>query len=485
MKGYTLRLFFKALIPVAFVAIVFSGCARKDDPGDGGQVTSEPAELTIWRAADNHESFESIIEAYTEKNPNITIKYVHNPAWKDDPDLYLQDAIEALATGKGPDIWSIRNDWLPGQINKIQPAGDDIFAKGTKNESLAQANNVDFVKEAFVPVVGENVVFGDKVYGLPLSVDSLALYVNTTIMEQAVSEVNESNRVSAVLMPEEVNALKKILTNGPKDWTEIMKIVPYLTVRQGETISRSAIAMGLGDNIEQAPNIISSLLLQNNTKIVTDDNSAAFFQNSQQTAGGTTTYPGQGAIKFYTYFAKPNLQTYSWNEKDFPGGARKAFVDNKLAMVIEDSSFYATLKASNIKFSFNVVNMPQINPESPRSYASYWVETVTNNSRHPAVAWDFLTFATTSSSVSRYLSNTKRPPALKDIAGEYEEDATQLDVFRSQALVAESWYKGVEPNTADQIFRNWADSVVLQGIGYAEATNTAAGQLTSILQNKR
>lgn len=263
-----------------------------------------------------------------------------------------------------------------------------------------------------------------------------------------------------------------------------MKIVPYLTVRQGDTISRSAIAMGLGSNIEQAPNIISSLLLQNNTKIVTDDNSAAFFQNPQQTAGGTTTYPGQGAIKFYTYFAKPNFQTYSWNEKDFSQGARKAFMDNRLAMLIEDSSFYATLKASNIKFSFNIVNMPQINPESPRSYASYWVETVTNNSRHPDVAWDFLAFAATTGA-KNYLRNTKRPPALKNMAGEYEEDATQLDVFKSQALVAESWYKGTEPNKADQIFRDWADSVVLQNISYTEATNTAAGRLTSILQNKR
>ena len=160
---------------------------------------------------------------------------------------------------------------------KVQPAREGVFPQAFKNADQAQTGNINTVKEYFVPVVGENVVFADKIYGLPLSVDSLALYINTTIMEQAASEINESNRISAELMPEEVKAIKNI-NQRAQDWTEVMKIVPYLTVRQGDTISRSAIAMGLGSNIEQAPNIISSLLLQNNTKIVTDDNSAAFFR---------------------------------------------------------------------------------------------------------------------------------------------------------------------------------------------------------------
>lgn len=474
----------KTILLILVAAVVFSGCARKDSEGPE-VTTTETIELTIWRAADSHESFERIIEQYRSDYPNVTVNYVHNPAWKNNPELYLQDVIEALATGKGPDIWSVRNDWLPGQVNKMQAAEDDILSMYTQDENLKNKNNVDFVKEAFVPVVGESVIFGDRVYGLPLSVDSLALYINTDMMEDAGVEMENKNRVSAVLMPEEVKEIKAILAKGPKNWTEMMQIVPYITVRQGATITRSAIAMGLGKNIEQAPNIISSLLLQNNTKIVTDDNSAANFQNSTETAGGTVEYPGQGAIKFYTYFSNPKTQVYSWNEKDFAQGARQAFMNGQLAMIIEDSSFYATLKASNIKFGFSVAGMPQINPETPRTYASYWVETVTNNSRHPKVAWDFLIKAATTNAVNGYLSNTKRPPALKEKVGEYEEGASDLDVFKSQAQAAESWYKGAEPNTADQIFRNWADNIALSGMNQAEATNTAASQLTSILQSKR
>lgn len=474
----------KTILLILVTAVAFSGCARKDRVKPG-VVTTEPVELTIWRAADSHESFERIIEQYRSERPNVNINYVHNPAWKNDPELYLKDTIEALATGKGPDIWSVRNDWLPGQINKMQAAANDVLSTHTKDENLKNKNNTEFIREAFVPVVGENVVFGDKVYGLPLSVDSLALYLNTDMMEDVGVEIENKNRTSAALMPEEVKELKTILVKGPKNWTEVMKIVPYITVRQGTTITRAAIAMGLGKNIEQAPNIISSLLLQNNTKIVTDDNSAANFQNSTETAGGTIEYPGQGAIKFYTYFSNPRTQVYSWNEGDFTQGARRAFMNGQLAMIIEDSSFYATLKASNIKFGFSVVNMPQINPESPRSYANYWVETVTNNSRHPEIAWDFLIKSATTNAVGGYLSNTKRPPALKEKTGEYDEGASDLDVFKGQAQAAESWYKGAEPNIADQIFRNWADNIALSGMSQAEATNTAASQLTSILQNKR
>lgn len=477
---------FRIIASIALLAIVgvsLSGCARKSSSSNTAVDTAGAVTLTIWRAADDSESFQNIIKSYQQEHPNVTIEYKYNPDWKTNPDLYLQESVNALATGKGPDIWSVRNDWIPGQYQKVRPAPDGVFASQSNDQDLKQKSNVDFVKSAFVPVVAQDTIINDQVYGVPLSVDSLALYLNTTILEQVSEEITSKNKVSNDLLPDELSSIKKILTNGPKDWTELVKIAPYITSKQGSSISRSAIALGLGDNIEQAPNIISTLLLQNDTQIVTDDHSGAYFQNSQQTAGGNASYPGQGAIKFYTYFSNPNHPWYSWNEGDFPDGARQAFLDGKLAMILEDSTFYATLKASNIKFGFNIVQMPQINRDTPKSYADYWVETVTNNSKVSDVAWDFLTFAATTSNVSSYLSNTKRPPALLSRAGEYDANATQLSVFNSQALIAESWYKGPDAIATNNIFRNWANNIALNNVDIAEATNIAAGQLTTLLQS--
>ncbi len=472
-----------AVIPlVALLATGLSGCSKKSSSST--TTTSEDAvELTIWRATDNEESFQELISAYQEDHPNVTINYVYNPQWKTDPDSYLEQSVNALATGKGPDIWSVRNDWLPAQYEKVRPAPANTVGSYSTDDAIKTATNADAVSELFVPVVSDDVIINSDVYGLPLSVDSLALYINTTIMEQVQDEVTASNKVSNNLLPEELTAIKKILSNGPKDWTELVQVVPYINTAQGTTISRSAIAMGLGSNIEQAPGIISSILLQNGTQIVTDDLKSAYFQNSQQSSTGSASYPGKGAIEFYTNFGKSDNAWYSWNSTDFPSGARQAFMDGKLAMIIDDSSYYSTLKSSNINFNFNITPLPQIDSDNPTTYANYWVETVTNNSKVSEYAWDFLEFATTSNNVSSYLSNTKKPPALLSRAGEYNEDATGLAVFTSQALVAQSWYKGPDPNQTDTIFRNWADNIAVGGKTITEATNTAAGLLTTLLQS--
>ena len=74
----------------------------------------------------------------------------------------------------------------------------------------------------------------------------------------------------------------------------------------------------------------------------------------------------------------------------------QAFVDGNLAMIIENSAFWATLKATNIKFTPAIVNMPQLeSAANPTSYSTYWVEGVTNNSKNADVAWDFIAYAAT------------------------------------------------------------------------------------------
>jgi ABC-type glycerol-3-phosphate transport system substrate-binding protein len=489
----------------ALFVLPLAGCGKKKTTTSQ---TATKTTLTIWRAADNDESFADLIKNYRQDNPNVTINYVFKPEWKTNPDLYRQEAIDALATGRGPDIWSVRNDWLPTDHYKLRPMTDGLMASLSKNKDDQKASNAKLVQGQFVPVVLKDVIYECGVntqsfnidtiksanvdqcpiYGLPLSVDSLGLYINKDIMKNASDALNDTNKLTKSLSTEEVKAIQAILNNGPKTWSEVVKIVPFLTITDGATITRSAIAMGLGSNIEQAPNIISTLLLQNGTdKIVTDDLKAANFQNAK---GGEikNAYPGQGAIKFYTYFAQPTLggkpnSLYTWSSSFATQGARQAFVDGNLAMIIENSSFWASLKASNVKFAPSIINMPQLDPAVPaRSYSTYWVESVTNNSKSADVAWDFIAYAT-GKGVRPYLSNTKRPPALTSSAGEYDTDASQQAVFQGQALIADSWYKGPDANQTDTIFRRWADDIALNGKAVAEATNTAASELTTLLQS--
>jgi len=502
---------YKKIIIVSLCALLvlsLSGCRQKKTTT---KTSTKSVELTIWRSADSNEAFTDLINNYRQDNPGVTINYVGletHPEWKTNPDLYRQETIDALATGRGPDIWSVRNDWMPADHLKLRAMPDNLLGSLSKDSQDQKSSNVKLLQKLFVPVATKDTVYECgvnaqamalgtlatanleqcPVYGLPLSVDSLGLYINQGIMESASQALGDTNKLTKNLSTEDVKTLRNIMSNGPKTWSEVVKIVPYVTVSDGNTITRSAIAMGLGANIEQAPNIISTLLFQNGTeKIVTDDLRSANFQNAK---GGevSSAYPGQGAIKFYTYFASRELggkanPLYTWSKDFAPQGARQAFVDGNLAMIIENSAFWATLKATNIKFTPAIVNMPQLeSAANPTSYSTYWVEGVTNNSKNADVAWDFIAYAATKG-VRSYLSNTKRPPALINSAGEYDTDATQQQVFQGQALIADSWYKGPDANETDTIFRNWADGIVLRGVNVAEATNTAASQLTTLLQS--
>lgn len=462
----------------------FYGCSKQGATTKTGTADTT-ATLTVWRSQDSSDAFEELIKNYQQDHKGVTINYVYKQEWKDNPSLYLQETIDALATGKGPDIWSVRNDWLSAQYQKTIPVGDGALASSgyIKDIKAEGKSNADIVKSIFVPSVSDDAVFGGKVYGLPLFSDSMALYVNKTIMEKAAEELSSSNKVSNALLPKDVTAIKKILTNGPKDWTELVKVVPYLTVTQGKTITRSAVALGLGENVEQASNIISSLMLQNGTRIISPDKLSTYFQNAQTTSTGESVYSGRAAIDFYTMFAVPKSSVYTWN-RDFATSARQAFLDNKLAMLVDDSQFYSTIKSSEAKYSFEVIPLPQLSVENPRTYASYWLETVTSNSKNSKQAWDFLAYATTNgSNAQAYLSNTKKASALLSKTEDFHTDATGLGVFKAQARIAQSWYKGPQPNTADKIMSQWADNIVINGKTDVEATSVASSQLTTLLQS--
>lgn len=501
------RLKFNRIIAWAIIVptlvVPLTGCSSKK------QTTSsaEAITLTIWRAADDEEAFAEIIKSYQEENKNVTINVVYDEAWKDDPELYRQASIDALSTGKGPDIWSVRNDWMAYDYNKLRPAPDGLFANYSDYSS---DTNSTIVQKSFVPVVSKDGLYNCEnktlvqaldigsiassdlsnceVYGLPMSVDTLGLYINQDIFDQALESMKQTNKITSSLTPEALSNLKKILTDGPSTWTDIVDIVPYLTVMSGNTISTSAVALGTGSNIEQSPGIITSLLMQSGAEIIKSDLSAASFDLPVSGSVGDE-YPGISAMQFYSNFARPlSVDTtsvnpiYTWNSSF--SSAKDAFSTNKLAMIFEDSRFASELVYRKSTVNTSILPMPQLYANEPKVYASYWFEGVTNNSKNSDVAWDFLAFAALENA-KMYLSNTKRTSAM---LSEYDENAEDRDVFSSQSNVADSWYKGRDPNGVDSIVRQWADNVISgpnTSDNVSTETRSAAAQITTILQSSQ
>lgn len=140
----------------------------------GGAAQEEPIELLVWdQALDSPEAtaaLESIYAGFTEVNPNVTIRReaVQNEQMR-------QTVRTALASGTGPDV--IYYDAGPGWMGVLADAGL-ITPLGPLAEEYGWNERID------ATALG-NASYGGELYGLPLQVDLIGMYVNKTLMDEA------------------------------------------------------------------------------------------------------------------------------------------------------------------------------------------------------------------------------------------------------------------------------------------------------------
>ena len=116
------------------------------------------------------------ISEYQKRNPRVA-EIVYK---KLTVDTYENDLMDALATGNGPDIFLIHNTWLPKHADKLAPAPIDNLSA-----SQAPVLTPKQVQDQFADVVSSDFVSDGKVFALPLSVDSLSLFYNKDLLNQA------------------------------------------------------------------------------------------------------------------------------------------------------------------------------------------------------------------------------------------------------------------------------------------------------------
>ena len=121
--------------------------------------------LEIWGVFDDTDAYSKVIEDYRKINPFIgSIRYR-----KLSPETYKEDLLEAFATGKGPDIFMVRNAWRESFENKTAPAPQSVISEKEYRDALVDVAAADFLNK------------DNQIYGIPVSVDSLALYYNNDL----------------------------------------------------------------------------------------------------------------------------------------------------------------------------------------------------------------------------------------------------------------------------------------------------------------
>lgn len=405
----------------------------------------QPITLTYWRVWDGPDAFQEIIAAYNKLHPFITIEYK-----KLRYDEYEDELIDALAEDRGPDIFSIHNTWLKKYESKIAPMPAQItmaypVVKGTMKKEIipeirtTRSISLKDIEDKYVDVVDDDVVInveGNKlVFALPLSVDTLAMYYNKDLL-------NNAN-----------------ISQPPTYWNrEFQQNVKKLTRQntKGEII-QSGVALGDSDNIERYSDILSVLMMQNGATMMSERGSVAFHQIPP--AFSRQSYnPGMEALRFYTDFANPAKEVYSWNSD--LDNSLDMFSQGKLALMFGFAYHLPQIRAQGPKINFSVAKLPQIEDNQQIiNFANYWVETVSLKSKHINEAWDFVQFATRAENVKSYLEKTKKPTALRSLIEDRLDDI-DIGVFTDQVLTAKSWYRGADALAAEKIIGGMINEVI-------------------------
>ena len=418
-----------ALISISLLA---AGCGGG---GGGSQITNKPVVLQFWDPFETSENFQPLITAYQQLHSNVQIVYT-----KKDITTYPTDLLNALASGGGPDIFSINNAWLPQYKDKVAPATTTTFSF------------TDY-KNAFVDAAVNDFTINRQVYGVPLYVDSLGLYYNKDILGSAG------------------------IATPPKTWDELSADVQKIK-RADKTgyFTLSGLAAGTNANVNRAVDILYLFMLQQGAVPYSQDFSQPTFAEPVQ-ENGQSTNPGLDGLNFYTSFANPSSVNYNWNSRsDY---SIDAFANGRAAFLYSYSYTAAAIRQKNPNLNFDAAPVPQPNLDNPAvNFANYWGEVVSRQSKNSAVAWDFLKFLSSKDSLDKYYALHKQPSSRKDLIALQVQDP-DIGVFANANLTAKSFYR---PNQVqmDNIFGNMIDSVILNGLPASQALEQAQAQAAAI-----
>ena len=389
---------------------IIPGLKKDSNIGPGG--SSNEITLEFW-GIDKREAFSALIDAY-QNTAGVRINYTQI-----NPDTYEENLIDALASQRGPDILMIKHNWLPKHYEKLYP----IPTNGLSVKEL---------KEAFVDVIADDMVLGNQIWGLPLWIDTLALYYNKDIFNSA-----------GIALP-------------PTTWQEFQNISRSLTEKTitGE-IQRAGAAIGTSSNIDNSADILSLMMLQVGSTI-TNAKGEAIFNNDL----------GKQAVSFYTSFANPASLYYCWNNS-LPESI-SAFSQGKVAMIIGYNSIKSQIESKNPYLNYGVALMPQSakNPDAIKNYANYWTLTVSAISKNPIPAWNFIFYLVDSQQAKQYLNATGKAPANRVLIKDMQKDE-KIGVFTKQSLSAKSWIQ-LDPEKNTAVLKNMIESIVR---GYLSLNN--------------
>jgi len=181
-----------------------------------GKAKDQPVTLTYWGLFEDKHVMQTIIDDFHRQHPTITVNYLQK-----DIKEYRQSLVTQITNGNGPDIYRFHNSWVGMMKSYLSPMTADVVAPSD-------------VKNNYFPVIQHDLIRNGALYGIPLEIDTLALFVNNDSFSAGGNSV-------------------------PKTWDEFIKVAKDRVVKDSNgKIQTAGAGIGTYDNITHAPDIVAS-----------------------------------------------------------------------------------------------------------------------------------------------------------------------------------------------------------------------------------
>ena len=443
----------KTLISILLLFLLVSGFGCKGLSSEEQQAI-KPVRLNYWTVYNDLGMLRKFADEYQRQRPYVRIN-IRKVREEEFDDLF----VNALADDVSPDIISINSRDINKYRSRITTVPDSVTVANVSvsdsytKETVVTTETTNMItpralKSNFVSVVYDDVVQDDQIYGLPLALDTMALYYNKGLLDSVGIPV------------------------APENWEDFMEsIKESARFDSNGDITQAGVALGTGKNISRSFDILSLLMIQSGVKM--SQGSAITFASGL--SSNNENHPTLSAMRFYTDFARPTKEIYTWNE-DMPD-ALESFVSNKSVFYFGFAYDYPIIKARAPQMELEVVPVPQLSPNEPKNIANYFVESVVKKSKNQDEAWDFIRFMTTPEKIAEYTTGARRPTPLRTQIEEQSQDII-LQPFVSNILQAENWYHGSDKESAEDAF----DQMIGEYLGPYSGTKSDTQRKIEIIQ---
>lgn len=421
-----------AVLIIAIIAGVLLFSMKRQDQAN----TGEP--VTIWGTLSQEVfgAYLNQINETTRDSLRATYREIEN-------EKFESTLVEALASGTGPDMVIMKDEWLMKHENKLFTIGYDYLPQKTFKETFIEAGDV--------------LLKSDGISGFPFIIDPLVMYYNRATLNAAG------------------------LSFAPKYWDEFLKNVPGLVRKDSSfNISKSAVALGEYKNIKNAKEILVSMIMQAGNPIISRNSSGqkgSSYVINLEGRNGFAVAPADAALNYYTQFSNPSKTLYSWN-RALPN-SDEMFLSGNLAFYFGLASEYFTLQRKNPNLNYDVSVLPQSRSSDTKiTYGDLYFIGILNNSKNIGGAFTAANTLTSALNLKLFANILSLPPVRRDLLVEQNSNAV-LQNFNLSALIAKPF---IDPDGAktSKIFSDMVESYTSGRSLISEAIERAQNELNQI-----